>query len=51
MDNKKRVGRPKGSTTGVKKQPITVMLFVDEIVKAGGVIESRKKIINNFSKL
>jgi hypothetical protein len=48
MEFKKRKrGRPKGKT----KQPLTVMLLVDDIKLAGGVKTTREKIINNFKEL
>ena len=47
----KKRGRPIGSIKGKTKQPVTVMLRVDEIAQAGGVEAAREKIKNNFSKL
>jgi hypothetical protein len=47
----KKRGRPIGSVKGKIKQPITVMLRVDDINNAGGVEAAREKIKNNFSKL
>lgn len=47
----KKRGRPIGSVKGQTKQPLTVMLKVEDIVAKGGVEESRKIIINSFAKL
>lgn len=47
----KKRGRPIGSVKGKIKQPITVMLRVEDIQAAGGVEASRKIIINSFPKL
>ena len=47
----KKRGRPIGSVKGKTKQPLTVMLLIEDIIKAGGVEASREKIRNNFSKL
>lgn len=47
----KKRGRPIGSVKGKTKQPITIMLRVEDIIAKGGVEESRKIIINSFPKL
>lgn len=47
----KKRGRPIGSIKGKTKQPVTVMLRIDEIAQAGGIEAAREKIKNNFSKL
>jgi len=47
----KKRGRPIGSVKGQTKQPLTVMLLIEDIIKAGGIEASRQKIINNFPKL
>lgn len=47
----KKRGRPIGSLKGKTKQPVTVMLRVEDIQAAGGVEATREKIKNNFSKL
>jgi hypothetical protein len=47
----KKRGRPIGSIKGKTKQPITVMLKIEDIIAKGGVQASREKIINSFPKL
>lgn len=47
----KKAGRPRGSVKGKTKQPLTVMLRIEDIIAKGGVQASREKIINSFSKL
>jgi hypothetical protein len=43
---KSKRGRPKGKT----RQPVTVMLLVDDIIRTGGMEAVRTKIQNTFSK-
>jgi hypothetical protein len=47
----KKRGRPIGSVKGQTKQPLNVMLKVEDIIAKGGVEASREKIINSFPKL
>jgi hypothetical protein len=47
----KKRGRPIGSTKGITKIPLTVMLSVDEVAKKGGKEKARELIANNFSIL
>lgn len=46
-EKKQGRGRPKGKL----KEPVTAMVRVSEIIKAGGMDKARELIQNTFSKL